>query len=319
MDSIKKLVNKKSFMTGVILILLVLILWIYFMVRPNDEKEVKIQNVELEELQIFFDKEILSGIEDLSIEKGSDVDLGALVDFDGTIIKNVETDDSQIDYDTKGNYEAVYTITFDGDSLRRFLDENEAEVSFDTEGTEVIVRVVSDITITDETEKENEEVSSNSETGSNPSSENNTSASDPTGTNENTNKSPNKDTGTSHQHQWQPHYAERWVSNIVTVVDVPEQKVSGARFYVKDAQGNLVAQGPTYWFENGFTLDDLKEIIKNGIKNADDEGFYEGVYYGNYQNVTKTIPAVTHEEDQGYYEKYIDYYFCSCGATKGAE
>ena len=319
MDSIKKLVNKKSFMTGVILILLVLILWIYFMVRPNDEKEVKIQNVELEELQIFFDKEILSGIEDLSIEKGSDVDLGALVDFDGTIIKDVETDDSQIDYDTKGNYEAVYTITFDGDSLRRFLDENEAEVSFDTEGTEVIVRVVSDITITDETEKENEEVSSNSETGSNPSSENNTSASDPTGTNENTNKSPNKDTGTSHQHQWQPHYAERWVSNIVTVVDVPEQKVSGARFYVKDAQGNLVAQGPTYWFENGFTLDDLKEIIKNGIKNADDEGFYEGVYYGNYQNVTKTIPAVTHEEDQGYYEKYIDYYFCSCGATKGAE
>ncbi|WP_294561069.1 hypothetical protein [uncultured Traorella sp.] len=319
MDSIKKLVNKKSFMTGVILILLVLILWIYFMVRPNDEKEVKIQNVELEELQIFFDKEILSGIEDLSIEKGSDVDLGALVDFDGTIIKNVETDDSQIDYDTKGNYEAVYTITFDGDSLRRFLDENEAEVSFDTEGTEVIVRVVSDITITDETEKENEEVSSNSETGSNPSSENNTSASDPTGTNENTNKSPNKDTGTSHQHQWQPHYAERWVSNIVTVVDVPEQKVSGARFYVKDAQGNLVAQGPTYWFENGFTLDDLKEIIKNGIKNADDEGLYEGVYYGNYQNVTKTIPAVTHEEDQGYYEKYIDYYFCSCGATKGAE
>ena len=209
MDSIKKLVNKKSFMTGVILILLVLILWIYFMVRPNDEKEVKIQNVELEELQIFFDKEILSGIEDLSIEKGSDVDLGALVDFDGTIIKNVETDDSQIDYDTKGNYEAVYTITFDGDSLRGFLDENEAEVSFDTEGTEVIVRVVSDITITDETEKENEEVSSNSETGSNPSSENNTSASDPTGTNENTNKSPNKDTGTSHQHQWQPHYAER--------------------------------------------------------------------------------------------------------------
>lgn len=319
MDSIKKLVNKKSFMTGVILILLVLILWIYFMVRPNDEKEVKIQNVELEELQIFFDKEILSGIEDLNIEKGSDVDLGALVDFDGTIIKNVETDDSQIDYDTKGNYEAVYTITFDGDSLRGFLDENEAEVSFDTEGTEVIVRVVSDITITDKTEKENEEVSSNSETGSNPSSENNTSASDPTGTNENTNKSPNKDTGTSHQHQWQPHYAERWVSNIVTVVDVPEQKVSGARFYVKDAQGNLVAQGPTYWFENGFTLDDLKEIIKNGIKNADDEGLYEGVYYGNYQNVTKTIPAVTHEEDQGYYEKYIDYYFCSCGATKGAE
>ena len=41
MDSIKKLVNKKSFMTGVILILQVLILWIYFMVRPNDEKEVK--------------------------------------------------------------------------------------------------------------------------------------------------------------------------------------------------------------------------------------------------------------------------------------
>ncbi len=46
---------------------------------------------------------------------------------------------------------------------------------------------------------------------------------------------------------------------------------------------------------------------------------YNGVYYGNYQNVTKTekVEVGSHQEDQGYYEEYIDYQYCSiCGAKK---
>ena len=40
-------------------------------------------------------------------------------------------------------------------------------------------------------------------------------------------------------------------------------------------------------------------------------------YIGNYVNRTKTIPAVTHTEDQGYWETYVDYQYCDCGARRG--
>ena len=33
------------------------------------------------------------------------------------------------------------------------------------------------------------------------------------------------------------------------------------------------------------------------------------------EQVSAEIPAVTHEEDQGYYETYVDYY-CDCCAAK---
>ena len=39
-------------------------------------------------------------------------------------------------------------------------------------------------------------------------------------------------------------------------------------------------------------------------------------YMGNYVNRTKTIEAVTHEEDQEYYETYVDYQYCDCGARR---
>lgn len=85
------------------------------------------------------------------------------------------------------------------------------------------------------------------------------------------------------------------------------------------ANGNLVSNGPTYWFENGFTQEDLKAIMKEGIRNADANGLYNGVYYGNYVNVQKTVKTGSYQEDQGHYETqtYVDYQYCSvCGARK---
>ena len=127
----------------------------------------------------------------------------------------------------------------------------------------------------------------------------------------------------SHTHVWKDHIAQRWVSKMVTVDDYETKTISGARFYTlsgTDANGNpqYTANGPTYWLENGFTQEDLKNIIKTGITNADSQGLYNGVYYGNYQNVTKTekVKTGSHQEDQGYYENYVDYQYCSCGATK---
>lgn len=113
----------------------------------------------------------------------------------------------------------------------------------------------------------------------------------------------------SHIHTWVDHTATRWVSNIVTVVDTPAQTIEGARLYTKNADGTWIANGETYWFENGFTIDDFKNILKDKVKN-------EG-YIGNYQNVKKTVPAVTHTEDQGYNETYVDYQYCSvCGQKR---
>lgn len=111
---------------------------------------------------------------------------------------------------------------------------------------------------------------------------------------------------------------------MVTVTDYETQAIRGAKFYTYNGTNELgqptyIANGPTYWFEDGFTQDDLKNIISEGMKNADENGLYNGVYYGNYQNVTKTekVEVGSHQEDQGYYEEYIDYQYCSiCGAKK---
>lgn len=113
----------------------------------------------------------------------------------------------------------------------------------------------------------------------------------------------------AHTHQWKDHTAKRWVSNWVTVVDTPEQTVAGARFYTQNADGTWTANGDTYWIENGFTWDDLKAIIKEKLQSGD-------MGYANYQNISKTVPAVTHQEDQGHYETFVDYQYCSCGATR---
>lgn len=70
----------------------------------------------------------------------------------------------------------------------------------------------------------------------------------------------------SHIHSWKEHTAKRWVSNMVTVVDTPAQTVYGARLYTKNADGTWTSNGAIYWFENGFTRDDLGAIIKDKMK-----------------------------------------------------
>ncbi len=50
-------------------------------------------------------------------------------------------------------------------------------------------------------------------------------------------------------------------------------------------------------------------MIRGGYSLTSDHA----VITGNYECIS---PEVTHEEDQGYYETYVDYYYCDCGATK---
>lgn len=127
----------------------------------------------------------------------------------------------------------------------------------------------------------------------------------------------------THQHVWKNHTAKKWVSKMVSVDDYKTTTVYGAKFYVYNGTNDLgqptyIAKGPTYWFENGFTSEDLQDIIYEALLNADENGLYNGVYYGNYQNVSKTerVKTGSHQEDHGEYETYVDYQYCDCGAKK---
>lgn len=130
---------------------------------------------------------------------------------------------------------------------------------------------------------------------------------------------------TTHVHNFKAHEAKRWVENIVTVDDYETTTIYGAQFYTfngydEEGRPSYISNGPTYWFEDGFTIDDLQEIIKEGLLNMDENGLYNGVYYGNYVNRSKTEKKKvgSHKEDQGHYETYIDYWECSCGAKREA-
>lgn len=113
----------------------------------------------------------------------------------------------------------------------------------------------------------------------------------------------------SHQHTWVDHTTQVWVPNLVTIVDQPEQKIYGAQLYTEQADGTWLSNGELYWFENGFTMEDFESIIVDKMLNEN--------YIGNWVNRSKTIPAVTHQEDQGHYENVVDYQYCeSCGQQK---
>ena len=131
---------------------------------------------------------------------------------------------------------------------------------------------------------------------------------------------------TAHEHNWITHISTRqvWVSNIVEVPVYETETIYGAQFYIFSGYNELgqeqwSANGPRYWFENGFTHDDLQEIIYNALVQGDN-GVVDGVLYTHYVNVQKTekVQNGTTQEDQGSYktESYVDYYYCDCGARK---
>lgn len=128
-----------------------------------------------------------------------------------------------------------------------------------------------------------------------------------------------------HEHNWAAHTNQRWVSQIVTVVDEPERYEEYTIFKI-------------YWYDTG-TWEETRDPDRfrewayseygslypfYHIEKMEDNPLFLGynelgqpsfigdhVLWGGYD----FIPAVTHEEDQGYYETYVDYY-CDCGAAK---
>lgn len=123
-------------------------------IESSDIVEVIPQDIELAELDVLADAGIITGVKDLKVSEGTDVDLNELVFVDDAIVTDVKIDDSTVDYGKTGSYEAIYTITFDGEALRGYLDENKLAVTFDTDGDTVIVNVAVAIEIINESEAE---------------------------------------------------------------------------------------------------------------------------------------------------------------------
>lgn len=155
--------------------------------------------------------------------------------------------------------------------------------------------------------------------------------SDSTDSNNNTYRDGASDTeatNNAHTHVWKEHTAQKWVPNIVTVVDQPEQniKYSIYRMYwyttgtweeTRDAERFNTwyhsVEGGLYPLYHPYKKPEDNPLFLEYDKNGNPTYINDHVIAGPYY---ETIPAVTHEEDHGHYETYVDYYYCDCGATK---
>lgn len=106
----------------------------------------------------------------------------------------------------------------------------------------------------------------------------------------------NKPSKPAHQHSWKQHTAQKWVSSMVMVPDYEIQQVAVGNRYIFAYVG--------YTTES---IGDAKELILAGLPdNYRTETIYE----------QKGVQVGFHQEDQGYYETYVDYEYCDCGATR---
>lgn len=125
--------------------------------RVSDTKvaeDVEPIDVKVDDLKALADAGVITGVKDITVEEGKDVNLNKLVYADKDIVKSVDIDDSKVDYSKAGTYEVIYTITFDGEKLRDYVKENNLNVNFDTNDKTIVVKTK--ITITVATEEDTE-------------------------------------------------------------------------------------------------------------------------------------------------------------------
>ena len=120
----------------------------------TETEQIEEQDITADALTPLADAGVITGVEDITVEEGKDVNLNELVYADKNIVKSVDIDDSKVDYSKAGTYEVIYTITFDGEKLRDYVKENNLNVNFDTNDKTIIVKTK--VTITVATEEDTE-------------------------------------------------------------------------------------------------------------------------------------------------------------------
>ena len=120
----------------------------------EDTENIEPIDIKIDDLKPLADAGVITGVEDITVEEGKDVNLNELVYADKNIVKSVDIDDSAVDYSKAGTYEVIYTITFDGEKLRDYVKENNLNVNFDTNDKTIVVKTK--VTITVATEEDTE-------------------------------------------------------------------------------------------------------------------------------------------------------------------
>lgn len=113
----------------------------------TETEQIEEQDIIADDLKALADAGVITGIEDITVEEGKDVNLNKLVYADKDIVKSVDIDDSKVDYSKAGTYEVIYTITFDGDKFRDYVKEHNIDVNFDTDGDTIVVKTTVTVTV----------------------------------------------------------------------------------------------------------------------------------------------------------------------------
>ena len=120
----------------------------------EDTENIEPIDVKIDDLKPLADAGVITGVQDTTVEEGTDVNLNDFVYADKNIVKSVDIDDSAVDYSKAGTYEVIYTITFDGEKLRDYVKDNNLNVNFDTNDKTIVVKTK--VTITVATEEDTE-------------------------------------------------------------------------------------------------------------------------------------------------------------------
>lgn len=120
----------------------------------TETEQIEEQDITADALTPLADAGVITGVQDTTVEEGTDVNLNELVYADKNIVKSVDIDDSKVDYSKAGTYEVIYTITFDGEKLLDYVKENNLNVNFDTNDKTIVVKTK--VTITVATEEDTE-------------------------------------------------------------------------------------------------------------------------------------------------------------------
>lgn len=113
----------------------------------TETEQLEEQDITADALTPLADAGVITGVKDITVAEGTDVNLNDLVYADKTIVKSVDVDDSAVDYSKAGTYEVIYTITFDGDKLRDYVKDNNLKVNFDTKGDTIVVKTTVTVTV----------------------------------------------------------------------------------------------------------------------------------------------------------------------------
>lgn len=127
----------------------------------TETEQIEEQDITADALTPLADAGVITGVQDTTVEEGTDVNLNDFVYADKNIVKSIDIDDSAVDYSKAGTYEVIYTITFNGEKLRDYVKENNLNVNFDINDKTIVVKTKVTITVATEEDTEKSVAESN--------------------------------------------------------------------------------------------------------------------------------------------------------------